>query len=367
MTNLPPSDADHRGSDGERSDSAVGEAVAVPEQHDATPDAPSDPGGSPPRSGARGPSLLAGESLFVPVALLVLIVSLFFLTGGQFLSQANVINVLVQMAILGIVSFGVTVVMIGGNFDLSVGSQVALHSSFSALVMVWTGSVWLGVAAGLVAGALFGLFNGWLVAGLSINPFIATLGTLVTGSGLALTITGTRPVTGLPEGIVRFGTERPLGVPWMVWLMLVMLAIAYYVLHVSPFGLRVFASGGNREAARLSGIRTRQVIIWTYVVSGMFASVAGMATTARLRSGQPLAGSLLELFAVAAVVLGGSSLYGGRGSVLRTVMGVALIAIIANGLNLLGVSTPVQEIVIGLVFVAAASAEWFRTRRSGGS
>jgi ribose transport system permease protein len=313
----------------------------------------------------RRSSFLAFDNLFVPIVLLALVVALYLLTGGRFLSQANVINVLVQMSILAIVAYGVTIVMIGGNFDLSVGAQVAVHSCFSALVMLWTGSIWLGVLAGLIGGALFGLFNGFLVAGLSINPFIATLGTLVTGKGLALAITGARPVTGLPEGIARFGAERPLGVPTIVWLMLVMLVLAYYILHISPFGLRIFATGGNREAARLSGIRTRQVILWSYVVSGLFASVAGMAITARLRSGQPLAGSLLELFAVAAVVLGGSSLYGGRGSVLRTVMGVGLIAIIANGLNLLGVSTPVQEIIIGLVFITAASAEWFRTRTRG--
>jgi ribose transport system permease protein len=309
-----------------------------------------------PRSFARAPG-----DLFVPVTLVLLIGTL-SLTADRFLTHANLINILVQMSILGIVSYGVTVVMIGGNFDLSVGAQVALHGSFSAMVMVWTGSIVLGVLAGLASGVVFGLFNGLLVAGLSINPFIATLGTLVAGKGLALAITGTRPVTGLPPAIAGFGADRPLGVPWMVWLMVAMFAIAYYLLHVTPFGLRVFAIGGNREAARLAGIHTGRIVMATFVVSGVFASVAGMAISARLRSGQPLAGSLLELFAVAAVVLGGSSLYGGRGSVLRTLMGVALIAIIANGLNLLGLSTPVQEIIIGLVFIAAASAEWFRRR-----
>jgi ribose/xylose/arabinose/galactoside ABC-type transport system permease subunit len=336
---------------------------------DPTDDLLEGPGSDAPSvdtsGGANGyPRWLTTENLFVPVALIALSVTL-ALTAERFLSQANLINILVQMSILAIVSFGVTVVMIGGNFDLSVGSQVGLHSAVSAYVMLWTGSIWLGVLGGLLSGAIFGLFNGWLVAGLSINPFIATLGTLVMGRGLALAITGTRPVTGLPPEIARFGTERPLGLPAVVWLMLAIFVIAFYILHVSPLGLRIFATGGNREAARLAGIRTRGVILVSFVISGVFASVAGMAITARLRSGQPLAGSLLELFAVAAVVLGGSSLYGGRGSVPRTLMGVALIAIIANGLNLIGLSTPVQEIIIGLVFIAAASAEWFRTRGGG--
>ena len=325
---------------------------------------PTPAGGDVPRGPVRpegGRRLrVQAESLFVPATILVLIVALSILTDS-FLVRGNLINVLTQMATLAIVAFGVTIVMIGGNFDLSVGSQVALHGSVSAIVMSATDSILIGVIAGLITGVLFGLLNGSLVAGLSMNPFIATLGTLVMGRGIALAVTGARPVTGLPESLQGFGLETPGGVPWLVWLMLGCFVVALVVLHVTPFGLRVFATGGNREAARLAGIRVKRVTILTFVLSGLFAAAAGIALTARLRSGHPTVGELLELFAVAAVVLGGSSLYGGRGSVWRTLFGVMLIAIIQNGLNLLNVPAPYQQIAIGAVFIVAASSEFVRT------
>jgi ribose transport system permease protein len=268
------------------------------------------------------------------------------------------------MAILAIVAFGITIVMVGGAFDLSVGSQAALHGVISALVMVRTDSVWLGVAAGLASGLLVGLLNGLTVGLLGINPFIATLGTLVLARGVALALTGGQVVTGLPDEIREFGTGRPLGLPWIVWLMVVCALIAAYVLHATPFGLRVFALGNSREAARLAGIRVARTQIATFVCSGLFAAVAGIAITSRVRSGQPLSGELLELYAIAAAVLGGTSLYGGRGAVWRTVFGVALIAVIQNGLNLLHVATEYQMIAIGVVFIIAALAETVRTSTS---
>jgi ribose transport system permease protein len=299
------------------------------------------------------------EPLFVPLTIVVLVILLAILTD-TFLQRANLTNVLTQMAVLAIVAFGVTLVMVGGAFDLSVGSQVALHGSVAAMVMVGTGSIWLGVLAGLAAGAFFGLVNGLLVTVLRINPFIVTLGTLVIGRGVALAITGSRPVSGLPEDLRGFGLNTPLGLPWIVWVMIACFALATYVLHLTPFGLHLFATGGNREAARLSGIRVQRITISSFVLSGLFAAVAGIAVTGRLRTGQPTVGTFLELFAVAAVVLGGSSLYGGRGTMWRTLAGVTLIAIIQNGLNLLNVSAPYQQITIGVVFIVAASSEFVR-------
>jgi ribose transport system permease protein len=324
--------------------------------------APRDQPSAAPAGAPDGPSRrrwASAEALFVPVTLLVLLVVL-SATTDTFLARGNLTNVATQMATLAIVAFGVTVVMIGGAFDLSVGSQVALHGSVGAIVMAQTGSVAAGVAAGLVSGLVFGLVNGLLVTQLSIDPFIATLGTLVTGRGIALTITGARPVGGLPEALRGFGLGSPLGLPWIVWLMLACFVVASLILHVAPFGLRVFAVGGNREAARLAGIPVQRVRIATFCIAGVFAAIAGLALTARLGSGQPTVGASLELFAVAAVVLGGSSLYGGRGSMWRTLFGVALIAIIQNGLNLLNVSSPLQDVAIGVVFIVAASSEFVR-------
>jgi ribose transport system permease protein len=307
----------------------------------------------------RLPARFELETIFAPLALIALFAALSVSTD-QFLSRANLTNVATQMAILAIVSFGVTIVMIAGAFDLSVGSQVAVHGSVAALVMADTGSITAGVLAGLASGVGFGLVNGVLVSGLAINPFIATLGTLVIARGIALAITDARPVTGLPQSIREFGLGSPLGIPWLVWLMLVCFLVAAYILHATPFGLRLFALGGNREAARLSGIRVDRAIVLAFALSGLFAAIAGIAVTARLRAGLPTSGTFLELFAVAAVVLGGSSLYGGRGAIWRTLVGVILIAMIQNGLNLLNVSAPYQQITIGLVFILAASSELLR-------
>jgi ribose transport system permease protein len=299
------------------------------------------------------------EAVFAPLAMVALFIAL-SAASDEFLTRGNLVNVATQMAVLAIVSFGVTVVMVNGAFDLSVGSQLALHGCVAAIVMRDTGSIALGVVAGLASGAVFGLVNGLLTTRLAINPFIVTLGTLVIGRGIALAITDARPVTGAPSEIREFGLGEPLGLPWIVWLMLACFLVAAYILHATPYGLRVFATGGNREAARLSGIRVGSVTVTAFVISGLFAAVAGIALMARLRIGLPTSGTFTELFAVAAVVLGGSSLYGGRGAMWRTLVGVLIIAMIQNGLNLLNVTAAYQQIVIGTVFILAASSELLR-------
>lgn len=302
------------------------------------------------------------DNAFVPLTLLVIVVAL-SLTTDTFFTAGNLTNLLMQMAILGIVAFGVTIVMVSGAFDLSIGSQAALHGVVAAVVMVETGSIWLGVFAALVSGVLLGLLNGLLVGRLGINPFIATLGTLVVARGLALAVSGGSVVTGLPEGLAAFGRGSLFGVPWTVVLLIVCFLVASYILHVTPFGLRLFAVGGSKNAARLAGISVPRAQIMAFVVSGLFAAVAGLALVARVRSGQPLSGNLLELYAIAAAVLGGTSLYGGRGAIWRTAIGVALITVIQNGLNLLEVSTEYQQIAVGVVFIVAALSETFRDKQ----
>jgi ribose transport system permease protein len=327
----------------------------LPDSERPPADVPSPPA---PRRWLRRASLDA-EAVSAPVAMVALFIAL-SLASPYFLTQENIINVGTQMAILAIVSFGVTLVMIAGAFDLSVGSQVALHGCVAAIVMSSTGSIILGVLAGLAGGCVFGLVNGLLTTRLSINPFIVTLGTLEVGRGMALAFTSARPVTGVAESITSFGTGRPLGIPWLVWLMIAAFFVAGYLLHSTQFGLRLYAVGGNREAARLSGIRVDRCLVLAFMLSGLFAAIAGIATTARFGAGLPTTGDSLELFAVAAVVLGGSSLYGGRGAMWRTLVGVIIITIIQNGLVLLNVSSPVQMIVIGGVFILAASSELLR-------
>lgn len=296
------------------------------------------------------------ENSFVPLTLVVLIVTL-SVTTDTFLTTRNVTNILTQMAILGIVAFGVTIVMVSGAFDLSIGSQTALHGVVAAVVMAETGSIWIGVAAAVLSGLVFGLLNGLIVGGLAINPFIATLGTLVLARGLALTVSDGRVVSGLPAGLSGFGRGGLFGLPWTVVLLIGCFLVASYILHVTPLGLRLYAVGGSVSAARLAGIKVARVQVAAFMVSGLFAAVAGVALTAQVRSGQPLSGELLELYAIAAAVLGGTSLYGGRGAVWRTAVGVALITVIQNGLNLLNASSELQMIAVGIVFIVAALSE----------
>ncbi|ROO87100.1 ribose transport system permease protein [Actinocorallia herbida] len=303
--------------------------------------------------------LPALEDVFIPLLLVVLVVVLSTSTGS-FLSSGNLLNILSSMAILAIVAFGQTFVIAGGGFDLSVGAQVALHGAVGAIVMRDTGSILLGLAAGVLSGAVFGLVNGLLVIALKVHPFMITLGTSVIGVGTTLIITHAVSIGGLPAEIAGFGVGRPLGVPWIVWVMVVCFAVATFLLSVSPFGLRVLAAGGNREAARLSGLRTERTVVATFVLAGMFAAVAGLATTARLQSAQPTVGEGLELFSVAAAVLGGSALHGGRAAMWRTLLGVLVISVIQNGLNLNGVGDAWQEVTVGIVFILAMSAELLR-------
>ena len=299
------------------------------------------------------------EDVFIPLLLVVLAVAL-TLSTDSFLSQGNILNVLTSMAILAIVAFGQTFVIAGGGFDLSVGAQVALHGAVGAIVMRETQSIMLGLLAAALSGIVFGLVNGLLVITLKVHPFMITLGTSVIGVGITLILTHAESVGGLPASIAEFGVGRPLGVPWIVWVMILCFLVSTFLLSVSPFGLRVLSSGGNREAARLAGLRVERAIVSTFVIAAVFAAVAGMATTARLQSAQPTVGEGLELFSVAAVVLGGSALHGGKAAIWRTLLGVLVISVIQNGLNLNGVGDAWQEVAVGVVFILAMSAELLR-------
>lgn len=311
------------------------------------------------RAVRRGRFRPALEDAFIP-ALLVCLVVVLTMSTDSFLSKGNILNVLTSMAILAIVSFGQTFVIAGGGFDLSIGAQVALHGVVAALVMAATQNILFGLLAAAVTGVLFGLLNGILVIGLRVHPFMITLGTSVVATGVTLIASNSESVGGLPASIAGFGTGRPLGIPWIVWLMVACFVISLFLLSVSPFGLRVLSTGGNREAARLAGLRVDRTTVMTFVIAGVFAAVAGAAITARLQSAQPTVGGELELFSVAAVVLGGSALHGGKASMWRTLLGVLVISVIQNGLNLLGVGDAWQSVAVGLVFILAMSAELLR-------
>ncbi|HEX4805768.1 MAG TPA: ABC transporter permease [Conexibacter sp.] len=300
-----------------------------------------------------------GERLFVPGVLLALCVYL-SLANQYFLTGTNVENVLIQASILAIVSFGVTFVVLAGELDLSVGSGTALASVVCAMVMRDSGSILLGVLASLGVGALLGVVNGLVVTRLEVPSFIATLGMLTVASGIALHLANGQVIVGLPSGIGSLANGKLLGVNYVIWLVFVVFAVLWVVQRQTAFGMRVFATGGNPEAARLSGIPVDRIRLLAFVLVGLTVGIAGVALTARVQSGQPNAGYLLELYAVAAIVVGGTSLRGGRGSVAWTLWGVLLISTLKNGLDLQGVGEDLKQVIIGVVFIAAASVDFFR-------
>jgi ribose transport system permease protein len=298
---------------------------------------------------------------FVPVVLIILVVYLSIGTE-YFLTTSNLQVVVSQMVILAVVAFGSTFVIIGGDLDLSVGSASALASVVGAMVMAGTGSVVWGLVGGLTLGVVIGLVNGVLVAFLEVPAFIATLGTLVILRGIALFLTNGGIVSDLPPELGQLNDLRFLGLDMGVWLMIAVFIAFVLMQRQSSLGLMIFAVGGNREAARLAGVPVRAVRMTTFVMSAVMASLAGLVLLTRVESGQPNGSQALELYAIAAVVIGGTSLYGGRGSVIRTAVGVALIVVMSNGLDILGVSYDAQQIVIGIVFILAATVDFFRRR-----
>lgn len=319
-----------------------------------------------PHNGAIDPTIrpwwktLDLRQIGLPVAVLAMII-IFSLTSDVFFTTSNWQNVGLQAAALACVAFGQAFVILTAGIDLSVGSTVALVSVVSALAMSY--GVWVGILLALLVGAVVGAVNGLVITRLRVAPFIATLAMLSIASGLALNVSGGTPVVGLPEGFTSLAYAKVLGVPGPVLLALLVFIGAYLVLWGSRLGRNIYATGGNSEAARLSGINTRSTILVTYVICSVLAAVGGIILTARVSSGQPSLGSDLALQSVAAVVLGGVSLFGGRGNLLGVAFGVAFVSILTNGLNLLGVSSYTQLMVIGFAMIVAIAWDQYISRK----
>ena len=313
------------------------------------------------RSGVWSRSLLGQIPLLTLAALCVVTT----LLTDRFLSPINLSNILVQSSIMAVIAMGMTFVIIGGGFDLSVGSTAALSACTAAMVMLEAG-IAAGVVAGILVGACVGLVNGIIIAYLKVNPFITTLGTMVLFRGVVFLMTGGAPVEGehgLPSSFVAFGSMRILGIHALVWVPIILLIVLSWVMHATPYGRQIYATGGGREAAYLSGVPVARVTASTYVVCGALAGVAGVMLAARLQSGQPTAGEFYELTAIAAVVLGGAALHGGEGTLYKSVIGVFIMIILGNSLNLLNVDSYWQRVAIGGVIIAAAAADSLRSRR----
>jgi len=288
-----------------------------------------------------------------PLLGLALIVIVLSVITNDFLTVSNIFNVLRQISINALIAFGMTFVILTGGIDLSVGSILALSSAISAGLMAGGMDTWLAILIGLLAGAVMGAINGVVIAKGRVAPFIATLATMTIFRGLTLVYTQGRPITGLNSDFAILGKGFFLEIPMPVIWMLISFAILYFILRHTTFGRHVYALGSNEEATRLSGISTSKVKVMVYAISGLFAAISGVILTSRLNSAQPTAGTSYELDAIAAVVLGGTSLSGGNGWIVGTLIGAMIIGVLDNGLNLLNVSSFYQSVVKGAVILLA--------------
>ncbi len=281
----------------------------------------------------------------------------FALLSPHFFTADNLLNVSLQASITAIIAAGMTFVILTGGIDLSVGSVVAL-AGIVATATLKAGvpgvpGIALSVLAAVAFGAVSGALAGAAVTRFAVAPFIVTLALMTIWRGAAFVVTEGRPVWDLPDSFAALGGGRWLGVPFPTLAMGAVYVAAHVALVSTRFGRHVLAVGGNPEAARLAGIRTDRVVVAVYILCGMLAAGSGVLLASRMNSGQPNAGLMYELDVIAAVVVGGTSLSGGRGSILGTFLGAMLIAILRNGLNLLNVNSYVQQVVVGLVILLA--------------
>jgi ribose transport system permease protein len=293
----------------------------------------------------------------VNVLILVALALVVSILSDRFYQPGNIANILRQISIVAIVGAAVTLVMVSGGLDLSVGGILALSGVVSALAAANGTPIPLAFAMGVVAGSMIGLLNGVLVVWLRINAVIATLGSLYISRGIANLLTDGVPVHQVPPGYNAVGVGFLGPLPYPVVVMLIVVAVFAVIGRFTTLGRHAIAIGSNREAARLSGIAVDRIRITLYVLVGVTAGLGGVIVSSRLNSGQPTAGAGFEFDVIVAAVLGGTSLAGGEGTVLKTLVGALIIGVLGNGLNLLGVGIFWQTVVQGAVLIIAVAVD----------
>ena len=289
--------------------------------------------------------------LLIVFGIICLIISLI---TPQFLTLSNLTIIVTQVSINALLAFGVTFVIITGGIDLSLGSIVAVTGVTSAMLAHPDSyPVLIPIVMGLLAGLLMGAFNGFIITKSKIAPFIVTLGTMTIGRGLALILSDGRPVSNLSDSFNYLGSGTVFGIPFLILIFILVFALCSIILSKTILGRHIYAIGGNEQAARASGINIDRVKLSVYSISGLLAGLAGILLASRITTGQPNAGAGFELDAIAAVVIGGTSTAGGRGTMTGTLIGVLLIGVINNGLDLLNVTSYYQQVVMGIIIIGA--------------
>lgn len=331
---------------------------------------------------AQGVNLISILSRFAPVIFLVVLMIVFAIIEPNFLKVNNLLQVARQVSITGLIAVGMTFVILTGGIDLSVGSLLALAGMAAAVVakggtantlsLTAAESSGYGVLAAVLAaiavGVIGGFIQGTMITRLGVPAFVVTLGGLSAFRGATLLLSSGGPIAGFDDAYEWWGKGRlpePEGVPVPVIIFLGFALLAYIVLRYTRYGRQVYAVGGNPEAARLSGLNVKLILLSVYVIVGFFAGLGGFVLSSRLGASEAVAGTGYELTVIASVVIGGTSLFGGEGNVLGTVIGSILIGVLTNGLVLMNVSPYVQQIIIGLIIVLAVGFDRFvKSRRS---
>jgi len=300
------------------------------------------------------------------VSMLLILILMWFLLSllsPYFFTVGNLSEITLQTAVIGIIAAGQTLVILSGGIDLSVGSVFACSGIAGGLIFQATGNLWLTLAITVLTGAVLGSFNGLFISWLRVPPFIATLGMLGMARGLALILSRGIPIFGLSKEYLWIGQGKIFDlIPVPTLILLGVFALVFFIARYTRFGRFTYAVGSNAEAAKLSGINLRWVILGTYALSGAFCGVGAMIEAARLATVQPAGGNGYELLAIGAVVIGGTSLFGGEGNVIATLIGALIETTIRNGLNLLGVNAFWQYVVNGAVIIMAVAVDQWRRR-----
>lgn len=297
--------------------------------------------------------------------ILVLMFVLMSIASPYFLTAENITNLLLHSVFVMLVAFGVMFVLTMGGIDLSVGSILGLCGGVTGWLMMNGTNMWIAILAGLVLGAFIGLMNGILITQLRISPFLATFAMLYIARGLLLLFTINRPIRDFATPEFKFIAQGyVLGIPMPVWIALIVFLFCYFLFNSTSFGRFVVAVGSNKEAAHLSGVSTNNIRIRVYALSGLLAAASGVLLSSRLTAVQPLMGTSYELDAIAAAVIGGTSMFGGKGSVAGVAIGAIILALVSNGLDLLAVNQFYRLIITGLIIIIAVGVERLTSSRT---